>query len=350
MRLSAHSLISALVVIAVFALAASTACTGQPEKSDEYRDGEALEEVVARLERTGQRLDSAAATIEQGQKSQAQPTTPFHPDALRLLALLSQLRVELDIVHRLIDPDVNGRPRSWPLSPDDELALTYTSSRLTWINVGLSEFLERVVEHGEVLTDESALSVLAELMTELDQLHSSVWELRHAHSEGTPIAPSMRPIRPAQAAIDELIEAVNSTPPQASTLTRRLPWGSLLALERLQWAAFTGCSALGCFADQAVAEPDLLTSGLLRYSSLEFDAAHQRSLAFPRARLADPRCRHYLAQAENVLWWVTSEWRAMFQDVRDSASSESIAPRLPRSDATKSLIYLFGEALVNCFG
>lgn len=343
-------LVAWLVVGAALIAMTSSACTDQPEASEQDGDGEALEQAVARLEQASQRLSSAADGIEKQRNPAAEPLALVHPDALRLLALLSQLQVELDIVHRLIDPDVNGRPRHWPLNPEDELALTYVSLRLTWINVGLSEYLERVVDQGAVFTDESTLSALAELLTELDRIHRSVWELRHAHDEGTPIAPATRPVRAAQAAIDDVIRSLNSAAPQKSTTSHRLPWNSLHALERMHWAAETSCSALGCFADHAVSELDLRTLGILRYSSLEFAAAHQRALAFPRDDLRGPRCRFLVAQAETALWWAASEWHAVFEHVRNSAANEGAPGRMPRSDATKSLIHLFREVLINCSG
>ena len=339
-----------LALAALFIAVTSSACMDQPEASEQDRDGEALQEVVARLEQASQRLSSAADRVEEQRNPAAEPSALVQPDALRLLALLSQLQVELDIVHRLIDPDVNGRPRHWPLNPEDELALTYVSLRLTWINVGLSEYLERVLDQGAVFTDESTLSALAELMTELDHIHRSVWGLRHAHAEGTPIAPATRSVRAAQAAIDDVIRSLSSAAPQASTTSQRTPWASLHALERLQWAAETSCSALGCFADHAVTELDPRTLGLLRYSSLEFDAAHQRTLAFPRQDLRGSRCRFRVAQAETAVGWAVSEWRAVFEHVRSRDINESDPISLPGSDATKSLIHLFREVLLDCSG
>lgn len=341
-------LLGGLAVSALLFAAATTACREDTPPSEQAAGAMPLEDSVARLERTSDRLSEAADRIQESGGEREGSSTLIHVDVLRLLALLSQLQVELDIVHHLIDPKENGRPRHWPLNSDDGLALGYVSLRLSWIKIELSEYVEALVQESTIFSDESIISALAELMTELDHIHSSVWSLRHSHDEGAPMAPGTRPVRSAQTMIERLIDALGTaTSPASAAVDGRL-WNSLQALERMQWAAKTSCSALGCFGDHDYAVPDPLTLGLLRYSSLEFEAGLQRALAFPRQKLRGPRCRLEVAHAETALWSVLTAWREMFEYAGDAPSRAEPPPRMPPSDATKSLIHLFRGALMRC--
>ena len=200
---------------AMLAAAALSACSAPPSAAPPPAvDSAPLEDAArrvqaaaaARIDQTAERLETAPAP------DTSQLDTLFsNADALRLLALLSQIEIELNIIDALIDPRPDSRPGQWPLKPETASALGFTSSRLGWINFQLSEFVRSLTEPPLVFEDESITAMLTELQTELQLIRTSSRELWQAHESSEPsVAPATRLTTVARTRITRLIEAVSA--------------------------------------------------------------------------------------------------------------------------------------------
>ena len=199
---------------ALLAAAALAACSApSPAVQPTAVDPAPLEDAAERVQAAADRIDQ---TAEQLGTTPAPDTSQLDAlfikaEALRLLALLSQIEIELNIIDALIDPRPDSRPGQWPLEPETASALGFTSSRLGWINFQLSEFVRSLTEPPLVFEDESVTAMLTELQTELQLIRTSARELWQAHESSEPsVAPATRLTTVARTRIDRLIEAVSA--------------------------------------------------------------------------------------------------------------------------------------------
>ena len=203
------SALSALLAAAALAACSDSTPAAQPPAVDS-----------APLQDAAQRVQAAAERIDQTAQQLEAPSTPdtsqfdalfINAEALRLLALLSQIEIELNIIDALIDPRPDSRPGQWPLEPETAAALGFTSSHLGWINFHLSEFARTLTEPPPVFKDESILTPLTELQAELKLIRDSVSALWRAYETAEPlVAPATRLTTVARTRITRLIEAVSA--------------------------------------------------------------------------------------------------------------------------------------------
>ena len=202
--------LSALLAAAVLAACSDSTPAVEPST---VVDSTELQDAAERVQAAADRIDQTAEQLG---------TTPvpdtsqldalfIKAEALRLLALLSQIEIELNIIDALIDPRPDSRPGQWPLESETASALGFTSSRLGWINFQLSEFVRSLTEPPLVFEDESVTAMLTELETELQLIRTSARELWQAHESGEPsVAPATRLTTVARTRITRLIEAVSA--------------------------------------------------------------------------------------------------------------------------------------------
>jgi len=207
-RTPAMRALSALLAAAALVACSAPPSAVQPPAVDSAPLEDAAERVQAAADRIGQ-------TTEQLEAPSAPQVSEFdalfiNAEALRLLALLSQIEIELNIIDALIDPRPDSRPGQWPLEPETAAALGLTSSHLGWINSHLSEFVRSLTEPPPIFEDESILTPLTELQDELKLIRDSVSALWRAYETGEPlVAPATRPTTVARTRINRLIEAVS---------------------------------------------------------------------------------------------------------------------------------------------
>ena len=203
-----------IALSAILALAVLAACDeSDPAVQPPAVDSAPLQDAAERVQAAADRIDQ---TTEQLEAPSAPDTSQLdalfiNAEALRLLALLSQIEIELNIIDALIDPRPDSRPGQWPLEPETASALGFTSSRLGWINFQLSEFVRALTEPPLVFEDESVTAMLTELQTELQLIRTSARELWQAHESSEPsVAPATRLTTVARTRITRLIEAVSA--------------------------------------------------------------------------------------------------------------------------------------------
>ena len=175
---------------------------------------------TAELEQAAERVEAAADRIDRGvEQLEAAPATDLSEfdailiktEALWLLALISQIEIELDIVDALIDRRPDSRPGRWPLEPETAAALGFTSSRLSDIYFQLADFVRMLTEPPPPFENESILTPLTELQAELELIRDSVSALWQAHEADEPsVAPATRPTTVARTRISRLIEALSA--------------------------------------------------------------------------------------------------------------------------------------------
>ena len=201
--------LSALLAAAVLAACSAPSPAVQPTPVDSAP----LEDAAQRVQAAVDRIDQTAEQLEAPSAPQVSEfeANAVKVEALRLLALLSQIEIELNIIDALIDPRPDSRPGQWPLEPETASALGFTSSHLGWINFQLSEFVRSLTEPPLVFEDESVTAMLTELQTELQLIRTSARELWQAHESSEPsVAPATRLTTVARTRIDRLIEAVSA--------------------------------------------------------------------------------------------------------------------------------------------
>lgn len=201
--------------IVLLLLAAATAACGDPVPTAAPPPVD-----TAELERTAERIEAAADRVDRGvEQLEAAPATGvsefdailIKTEALRLLALISQIEIELDIIDALIDRRPDSRPGRWPLEPETAAALGFASSRLSDIHFQLSDFVRTLTEPPPTFEDESILTLLTELRAELNLIREAVSALWRAHEAGEPVvAPATRPTTVARTRISRLIEALSA--------------------------------------------------------------------------------------------------------------------------------------------
>lgn len=207
-----HRAAAAIVLLTLAAVAAAcndSAPTAAPPPAD-----------TAELEQATERVEAAADKVDRGvEQLEATPVSDasefdailINAEALRLLALLSQIEIELDIIDALIDPRPDSRPGRWPLEPETAAALGFTSSRLSDIYFQLSDLVRTLTEPLPVFEDESILTPLTELQAELELIRDSISALWRAHEADEPsVAPATRPTTVARTRISRLIEALSA--------------------------------------------------------------------------------------------------------------------------------------------
>lgn len=200
---------AALLLAAIFVGCADPVPTTAPPLLDTAE----LQDAAERVEAAAERVDRSVEQLEAGPASDVSEfdAITIKAEALRLLALLSQIEIELDILDAIIDPRPDSRPRNWPLEREDAAALGFTSSRLADINFQLSDFVGTMTESQPVFEDESILTALTELRVELDLIRTSARELWQAHEAGEPlVAPATRLTTAARTRISRLIEALSA--------------------------------------------------------------------------------------------------------------------------------------------
>ena len=213
--MSAISPIARFWPIALLVVAVLAACDGSDPAVEPPAaiDSTGLQDAAQRVQAAADRIDR---TTEQLEAPSAPDTSQLdalfiNADALRLLALLSQIEIELNIIDALIDPRPDSRPGQWPLEPETANALGFTSSHLGWISFHLSEFARSLTEPPPIFEDEAILTPLTELQDELALIRDSVSALWRAYETGEPlVAPATRPTTVARTRINRLIEAVSA--------------------------------------------------------------------------------------------------------------------------------------------
>ena len=205
----AAAAIALLTLAAVAAACNDSAPTAAPPPAD-----------TAELEQATERVEAAADKVDRGvEQLEATPVSDasefdailINAEALRLLALLSQIEIELDIIDALIDPRPDSRPGRWPLEPETAAALGFASSRLSDIYFQLSDFVSTLTEPPPTFENESILTPLTELQAELELIRDSISALWRAHEADEPsVAPATRPTTVARTRINRLIEALSA--------------------------------------------------------------------------------------------------------------------------------------------
>ena len=210
-RTPLHFPIRAALIAAALLLAACSdpVPTALPPPVDTAR----LQDAAERVEAAADRVERSVEQLEAGPASDVSEfdAISIKAEALRLLALLSQIEIEMDILDAIIDPQPDSRPRNWPLERENASALRFASSRLADINFQLSDFVGTMTESQPVFEDESILTTLTELQAELDLIRASAHELWQAHEAGEPlVAPATRLTTAARTRISRLIEALSA--------------------------------------------------------------------------------------------------------------------------------------------
>ena len=281
-------------------------------------DSAAVEDAAERVDGAADRIDRTAERLEAAATPNASESGAIivNAEALRLLALLSQLAIEIRIIDALIDPPPHIRPRDWPLEREDGAALGFASSRLSWLELQLSGFVGSLAESPSVFGDEQILPALVELQAELARIERSAYVLWEAHDSGDPAAPATRRSTDAQTRIDRLIEAVGAFVATDRTGAAVIPgatWSAVNALERLDWAARGNCSEWNCQGGHSY-PLDFRDRAFLVYSVAEFRSASSETSGYSSASgyssdgLDDAHCGRSVADGRFALWGISYVW------------------------------------------
>ena len=311
--------VAALVLVG----AAIAACDDPlPTAAPPPVDTAELERAAERVDAAADRLDGAAEQLEEvvalGRSESG--AIFINADALRLLALLSQLQVELRIIDALLDPPRDIRPNRWPLEPEDGAALGFASTRLFWIHHQLSTFAASPPELPPIFQDEEHLALLAELQGELQIIGRSAYAAWNAHEAGEPSAPAIRPPRDAQTGIDQLIDAVGAvlaTDRTGAAVISGATWNAVNALERLGWAVSGTCSAWNCQGGHSY-PLDAHRRALAVYSVAEFRAASSESRGYSSDAFDGTRCGRSVEDGRFALGQVSYLWLQYASRFRDA--------------------------------
>ena len=200
--------------IALLILAVAAACSDPlPIAPPPPVDTAGLQDATERVEAAADRVDRSVEQLEAGSASDVSQLDAIfiRSEALRLLALVGQIEIELDILDAIIDPQPDSRPGRWPLERENAAALGFASSRLSDIYFQLSDFVGTLTESSPAFEDESILTMLAELQDEMQLIWVSAYELRDAHEAGEQlVAPATRLTTAARTRISRLIEALSA--------------------------------------------------------------------------------------------------------------------------------------------
>ena len=300
------------VVLILAAVVAAGCDDAIPAVGPSVVDSAAVEDAAERVDGAADRIDRTAERLEAAATPNASESGAIivNAEALRLLALLSQLAIEIRIIDALIDPLADSRPRDWPLEPEDGAALGFASSRLAWLELQLSGFVGSLAESPSVFGDEQILPALVELQAELARIERSAYVLWEAHDGGDPAAPGIRRSTVAQTRIDGLIEAVGAFLATDRTGAAVIPgamWNAVNALERLGWAARGNCSVLGCQGGHGY-PVDFRRRAFLVYSVAEFRSASIEARGYSSDGLDDAHCGRSVADGRFALGEVSYVW------------------------------------------
>ena len=313
-----------------------------------------LERATERVQAAADRLGGAAERLETAPESSA---IVINEDALRLLALLSQLQIELGIIDALIDPLPYGalrrdsRPRQWPLEPEDGAALGFASSRLSRLELQLFDFVRSLAEPLPTFDDDQILPTLVELQSELAQIGHSIYVLWDAHDDGNATAPSILRTSGTRMQIARLTDSIGvflATDHSGAALIPGAVWGAVNGLERLDWAARGNCFVWNCQGGHSYPW-DLRRRALAVYSATEFRSASSKARGYPRDALDDTRCGRSVADGASALWQVSyllSQYADQLQAADFAYPREG--GRAPSLDSMASPIALYRYALLAC--
>lgn len=204
---------AAAIVLPILAAVAAACNDSAPLATPPPVDTAELEQAAERVETAADRVDRGVEQLEAAPISDVSEFDAIlsKTEALRLLALISQIEIELDIVDALIDRRPDSRPGRWPLEPETAAALGFASSRLSDIYFQLADFVRVLIEPPPAFEDESILTPLTELQAELELIRDSISALWQAHEADEPsIAPATRPTTVARTRISRLIEALSA--------------------------------------------------------------------------------------------------------------------------------------------
>ncbi len=317
-------------------------------------DSAAVEDAAERVDGAADRIDRTAERLEAAATPNASESGAIivNAEALRLLALLSQLAIEIRIIDALIDPPSHIRPRDWPLEREDGAALGFASSRLAWLEIELSEFVGSLVESPSVFGDEQILPALVGLQAELARIERSAYVLWEAHDSGDPAAPATRRSTDAQTRIDGLIEAVGAFVATDRTGAAVIPgatWSAVNALEQLGWAAQGNCFVWSCQGGH-LRPLDFRRRAFLVYSVAEFRSASIEARGYSSDGLDDAHCGRSVADAEFALWgvsYVWSQYASRFRAAGFDYPGGGLYPNLS-SRSVLSPSSLYRRALLTC--
>ena len=275
-------------------------------------DSAAVEDAAERVDGAADRIDRTAERLEAAATPNASESGAIivNAEALRLLALLSQLAIEIRIIDALIDPPSHIRPRDWPLEREDGAALGFASSRLAWLEIELSEFVGSLAESPSVFGDEQILPALVGLQAELARIERSAYVLWEAHDSGDPAAPATRRSTDAQTRIDGLIEAVGAFVATDRTGAAVIPgatWSAVNALEQLGWAAQGNCFVWSCQGGH-LRPLDFRRRAFLVYSVAEFRSASIEARGYSSDGLDDAHCGRSVADGGFALEGIAYVW------------------------------------------
>ena len=341
----------AAAAIALLILAAAAACADSiPAVQPPAVDSAPLEDAAERLQAAAERLEELEETVARA--SPESNAIIINKDALRLLALLSQLQIELGIIDALINPPPDIRPSRWPLEPEDGAALGFASTRLFWIHHQLPTFAASPTESLPILQDEETLILLAELQGELQIIGRSTYAFWKAHEAGEPAAPAIPPltlertdIYQPQTRLDRLIEAVGAFLATNGAGAAAIPgatWNAVNALERLDWAVRGNCFAWDCHGGSDFGDRiDFRERVLAVYSAAEFRRASAEAWGYSGAAFDDAHCRRSVQDARSALSTASFTWSqyaSRFRDVDFTPRDAGLSP-WPHSILSPSSLY-----------
>ena len=203
---------AAAIVLLILAAVAAACNDSAPPAAPPPADTAELEQAAERVETAADRVDRGVEQLEAAPISDVSEFDAIliKTEALRLLALISQIEIELDIIDALIDRRPDSRPGRWPLEPETAAALDFASSRLSDIYFQLADFV-RMLTEPPPFEDESILTPLTELQAELELIRDSISALWRAHEADEPsVAPATHPTTVARTRISRLIEALSA--------------------------------------------------------------------------------------------------------------------------------------------
>ena len=340
-----------VVLPTLLTAAVAVACADSiPAAQPPAVDSAPLEDAAARVQAAASRLESASAP-----RSDA---IIINKDALRLLALLNQLQIELGIIDALINPPRDVRPSRWPLEPEDGAALGFASTRLFWIHHQLSTFASSPTESLPMLQDKETLALLAGLQGELQIIGRSAYAVWKAHEAGEPVAPATPPltlertedIYQPQTRIDQLIEAVGAFLATNGAGAAAIPgatWNAVNALERLDWAARGNCFVWNCEGGHSYPW-DLRRRALAVYSATEFRSASTEVRGYSHDVLDDTRCGRSVDDGRFAVSAASSARSQQANSFRDADFTPQDTWRSPWHHSILSPSSLYRRLLLAC--
>lgn len=312
----------------------------------------------APLDAAAERVQAAASRLEAASAPQSDAII-INKDALRLLALLSQLQIELGIIDALINPPPDIRPSRWPLEPEDGAALGFASTRLFWIHHQLPTFAASPTESLPILQDEETLALLAGLQGELQIIGRSAYAVWKAHEAGETAAPAIPPltlertdIYQPQTRLDRLIEAVGAflaTNGAGATAIPGATWNAVNALERLDWAARGNCFVWNCQGGHSY-PLDLPRRTLAVYSVAEFRSA-SAEVGYPGGTFDNAHCGRSVDDGRSTLWQASYLWSQYASQFRRAGFDYPQGGGLDLNPSPHSILSpssLYRQALLAC--